>query len=544
MSYSRTFPELLSTSDNAFGCFLGALVGSGAALVPARGQRWTNAGMVDGPERTAAWAIRDAQHHGVPQRRRRVFVLSGRAGDFRPAQVLFKRESLRGNLAKGREAREDVANSLGGGSGKRGWCNDLDGSGAFISEVAMRVNADCYEEGAPIGFEVGPSGGSEASVAATLDARCKDGAIRNQVGMLAMTLNAKGGAGRIDGESEAFVTHSLRGEGFDASEDGTGRGTPLVPVGVTIHGTDKTASVASFTNIAGALRARAPGGQENSSTTAVMTLANNVVKSPNTNKLQGNISNGCTPETDTSSLLSLLLKEVGAEAFTEWGSGVFDSLQPQKILRSEVHGDGVRCAPEPVDRLGNESPTRKEDSHCRTLRKMREAGRARRSPQGRRLPKQLSIQLTAYLSKLPQPSASMQSGVSDLREADEGIRLLRHALSTLQEMGRPTDSERQSVCSGEIGDGQQSQEPLPCAGVSCEPSCERLLRSSCDAGSAERLHLQVRRLTPTECARLMGFPDNHCDLPGAADGPKYKAYGNSMAVPVIRAIGLALLEVA
>ena len=58
------------------------------------------------------------------------------------------------------------------------------------------------------------------------------------------------------------------------------------------------------------------------------------------------------------------------------------------------------------------------------------------------------------------------------------------------------------------------------------------------------LAMAVRRLTPTECARLQGFPDNHCDLPGAADGPKYKAYGNSMAVPVIRAIGLALLEVA
>lgn len=34
----------------------------------------------------------------------------------------------------------------------------------------------------------------------------------------------------MDFESETFVTHSLRGDGFDASEDGTGRGTPLVPV--------------------------------------------------------------------------------------------------------------------------------------------------------------------------------------------------------------------------------------------------------------------------------------------------------------------------
>jgi DNA (cytosine-5)-methyltransferase 1 len=45
-----------------------------------------------------------------------------------------------------------------------------------------------------------------------------------------MCLNAKGGMGRIDAESETFITHALRAEGFDASEDGTGRGTPLVPV--------------------------------------------------------------------------------------------------------------------------------------------------------------------------------------------------------------------------------------------------------------------------------------------------------------------------
>lgn len=51
----------------------------------------------------------------------------------------------------------------------------------------------------------------------------------------------------------------------------------------------------------------------------------------------------------------------------------------------------------------------------------------------------------------------------------------------------------------------------------------------------------VRRLTPCECARLQGFPDEYLDIPyrrkPAADGPKYKALGNSMAVPVMRWIG-------
>jgi len=48
-------------------------------------------------------------------------------------------------------------------------------------------------------------------------------------GDIAHCLNA-GGMGRQDYETETMVAHSLRGEGFDASEDGTGRGTPLVPV--------------------------------------------------------------------------------------------------------------------------------------------------------------------------------------------------------------------------------------------------------------------------------------------------------------------------
>ena len=59
----------------------------------------------------------------------------------------------------------------------------------------------------------------------------------------------------------------------------------------------------------------------------------------------------------------------------------------------------------------------------------------------------------------------------------------------------------------------------------------------------------VRRLTPTECARLQGFPDDylsqvkHRGKP-AADGPMYKAFGNSMAVNVMRIIGerIALID--
>jgi DNA (cytosine-5)-methyltransferase 1 len=61
-------------------------------------------------------------------------------------------------------------------------------------------------------------------------------------------------------------------------------------------------------------------------------------------------------------------------------------------------------------------------------------------------------------------------------------------------------------------------------------------------GTAVMTAMQVRRLTPTECERLQGFPDGYTNIPWrkkpeAPDGPRYKALGNSMAVPCMKWIG-------
>ena len=59
--------------------------------------------------------------------------------------------------------------------------------------------------------------------------------------------------------------------------------------------------------------------------------------------------------------------------------------------------------------------------------------------------------------------------------------------------------------------------------------------------------MQVRRLTPRECERLQGFPDDYTLIPyrnkPASDGPRYKALGNSMAVPVMAWIGKRIQSV-
>lgn len=142
-----------------------------------------------------AYRILDAQHFGVPQRRRRVFVV-GYLGDHRRAgAVLFERHSLSGHSAPRRQAGKIAptipSRSLGGG----GLGTDFDCDGGLI----------------------------HADVTSTLPAGGNVTGGNRYPGTSAETC------------STMLVAHSLRGEGFDASEDGTGRGTPIVPVSYAIQ---------------------------------------------------------------------------------------------------------------------------------------------------------------------------------------------------------------------------------------------------------------------------------------------------------------------
>ena len=199
------------------------------------------------------WAYRvlDAQHFGVPQRRRRV-LLVGYLGDWRPAAaVLFERESLRRDPAPGRKAGEGLAPTLGARArGGGGLGTDAECGGGVIADPVTASYGK--HRGAAAGKEVVPR-----NVVATLDASfgrlhgasAQDlkhdhshlvpyGGGSSEPTDVATACNAKGGSGRMDFESETLVAHALRGEGFDASEDGSGRGTPLVAFSCKDHGAD------------------------------------------------------------------------------------------------------------------------------------------------------------------------------------------------------------------------------------------------------------------------------------------------------------------
>ncbi|MFW9595948.1 MAG: DNA cytosine methyltransferase [Macromonas sp.] len=108
-------PGVLSTKDNAFGCFLAGLAGEVEPLEPPGG-KWTNAGYVSGPQRAVAWRILDAQYFGLAQRRRRVFIVASARDDFDPAAVLFEFDGVRRDSAPRREAGQTTARGAGAGA--------------------------------------------------------------------------------------------------------------------------------------------------------------------------------------------------------------------------------------------------------------------------------------------------------------------------------------------------------------------------------------------------------------------------------------------
>ncbi|MBE8634246.1 Dam family site-specific DNA-(adenine-N6)-methyltransferase [Salmonella enterica] len=116
-------PGVLSSKDNAFGCFLAGLAGESCELQPAGG-KWTHAGCVSGPQRVIAWRVLDAQFFGVAQRRKRVFVVASARKGFDPAEVLFELNSVRRDTPPCREPQTAVTADAGNGAeGGSHWDN-------------------------------------------------------------------------------------------------------------------------------------------------------------------------------------------------------------------------------------------------------------------------------------------------------------------------------------------------------------------------------------------------------------------------------------
>jgi DNA (cytosine-5)-methyltransferase 1 len=244
-----------------------------------------------------AYRVLDAQYFGVPQRRRRVFVV-GHLGNWRTAAaVLLERSSLSGYPPPRREARKDLAptlNSRTHGGGGPGTDFDLDGGliAHSLSAEGFDASEDGTGRGVPMvsiaiitahtqsngsGFSDGiahtlESGGAQA-VAVNL--RGREGGALPEISDAASLRSSTGGS------SNSYVAFSAKDHGADAGDIAPtlrgmehdlshANGGGQIAVAVTLHGSDGTASTASFTEISSSLCSRVPGSIENGATTAVM----------------------------------------------------------------------------------------------------------------------------------------------------------------------------------------------------------------------------------------------------------------------------------
>ena len=363
-------PGVLSVKDNAFGCFLSALAGEDTAVNPPRG-KWTDAGVVDGPRRRIAWRILDAQYFGLAQRRRRVFVVASAREGFDPAAVLLEQDCLRWNPPTRGQA----------------------------------------SEGASTGIEIGPSGGRFTDLNPTLDARAKDGPIRNQIAGAVLTR---------DWPAEIAPTlnaHFGEKQGLEDQHIGGGRGC-------------------SFPAISRCLNAGGMGRQDWETETLIATTGGVFDVKPITFGAQMS-----APQVDHDLVQTLQAKNPMAVTYP---------INTQIALRHNALGE--------------------------------------RTGMG--------------IGDVNDPGFTLQAGHS-------------HAVAVAG-----------AICRDSFTGG---------AGGRPEGAA---------AGHFVPQNMAVRRLTPRECEALQGFPPNYTAIPwrrkpaaDCPDGPRYKALGNSMAVPVMRWIG-------
>lgn len=277
--YWENVPGVLSDSTNAFGCFLAGLAGETDPLV-APGGKWPNAGLVVGPQRAIAWRVTDAQYFGVAQRRRRLFVAASARDGFDPGKLLFEFDGVRRDIAPSREAGEEVTGTLASRSNGGGFPGSDESCSGFVRAVAvcptLRAGGNTTGGRWPPGTDV-DTADSPICVPVLECASNAEGSpglpfltcsnlakgVNNQTPLLAFsckdygadaslgiapTMRAMGhsgshqnGGGQLAVCVTGSVTHCLKAEGFDASEDGTGRGQPITAVAYRVHGENSTA---------------------------------------------------------------------------------------------------------------------------------------------------------------------------------------------------------------------------------------------------------------------------------------------------------------
>jgi len=300
--------------------------------------------------------------------------------------------------------------------------------------------------------------------------------------------------GRQDFETETMIAHALSADDFDASEDGTGRGTPVVPVAICTAHTQSNGSGFSD-DVAHTLES---GGAQ--AVAFSQNLRNEVRLFGGDGKTVGALA--ARPGVKQQSYIAFSAKDYGADA-----DNIAPTLRGMGHDRSHPNGGGQVAI----------AFAQNQDGDVLSSDVMQSLG-TNANATGRNAP---TVAFTLHGSDDTASTASPADIAGSLRTRAPGS--IENSSTTAVLQGQPVAWSGELTASTDIaGTLQRGGEGGRIDGVMTP-------------------QMAVRRLTPRECERLQGFPDDYTlvEYRGkpAADGPRYKALGNSMAVPVMRWIG-------
>jgi DNA (cytosine-5)-methyltransferase 1 len=496
-------PGVLSDKSNAFGCFLAALAGEDVPLEPS-GPRWTDSGVVLGPQRAVAWRIGNAEYFGLAQRRRRVFVVASAREGFDPAAILLEFDGVRRDSPPSREAGEAVAGTLDArptGSGFPG----TDGAIGGHVVPSNRPRPD----GTP-GLD--PTWWDGSPVSQTLDAVLHKGQTmpeKNRFPAVLQPVEAElysimpMNSGKDYKARKVEVTQPLMGAGPVGGNQG---GDFIVQVvSVALRGREGGATAELGDDTAYALRAAAGGGSD-PYVLAPIPLNPNVLRS----------GEAVTPSPDAE----------GRVRLRNPSFGVGQPGDPADTLQAAGPGMVAYAEPIPFDTTqltspGNYSSPKAGDT-------------------GHPLAAGAHVPAIAFSCK--------DYGGDATEDVSPTMRAMGHSGSHANAGGQiavcvtePVTHTLKAEGFDASEDGTGRGQPITLAlNTRQDPITSS---SSLPLGAKDNGHgvlatgtMAVRRLMPTECHRLQGFPDDWCAVPVgpkgkiAADGPQYKQLGNSWAV--------------
>jgi DNA (cytosine-5)-methyltransferase 1 len=412
-----------------------------------------------------SWRVLDSRYFGVPQRRRRVFLV-GHLGAACPVEVLFEPEGGERDTAPGGEAGESVAYGLAasaGGTGD-GYGNDWNIAYALIARQTRLAGEDTF---IPIyGLELAHQGSggnvgcaSPRSPFRTLDTNGPPGIIgtlgaSNTRHTSGLKSEAAGVAYQCQGTNVGPMGALRRGNGNETG------GVPFVLSGVSLSDT-------------GLLQAFAATLEQYANAT----------------------------EAGPDQVLRLLREAVTSQDAAERAARKLAPFWPPEVLRSEVHGGSVRRQGQHDGSVEHDPLPREAVGSEGAVLPVRQAASTRRASPGRGSHEQRPGEPRADLPLLPQPRASGSSTLRDLWGTAEGSRLLQQALHSLEETRRSS-----SLQGSTANDVLRMREVSPQQGAVRDALHEAEARATADVARSSQSNTSkgdsgvsptlIRRLTP------------------------------------------------